>query len=121
MSPVLAHQTSNGALAVSRAGVVAGTRAGIARTAHATIAAAVVSAIWMAAASDHLERPAATALYRAYLAAVPMVIGLYWWWRRPVSRFGWLLIVFGLTSWVVSWQSSDWPLAFDLGVLAEAP
>ena len=81
----------------------------------------VVSAIWMAAASDHLERPAATALYRAYLAAAPMLIGLYWWWRRPASRFGPLLIVFGVVAWVVSWQSSDWPPAFDLGVLAEAP
>jgi hypothetical protein len=80
-----------------------------------------VSAIWLAAASEHVERPAATALYRCYLAVVPMLIALYWWRRGPVSRFGPLLIGFGLGMWVVSWQSSDRALAFDLGVLAEGP
>ena len=85
------------------------------------VAPMVVSAVWLALASDHLERPTATALYRAYLTAAPMLIGLYWWRRRPASRFGPLLIAFGVVAWVVSWQSSDWPLAFNLGVLAEAP
>ena len=80
-----------------------------------------VSALLLALLSDHLERPVATGLYRAYLAVVPMLVGLYWWRRRPASRVGPLLIAFGLAAWVVSWQSSDWPLAFDLGVLAEAP
>ncbi len=79
------------------------------------------SAIWRAATSDHLERPTATALYRTYLAVAPMLVGLYWWRRRPASRFGPLLILFGITAWAVSWQSSDWPLLFDLGVLAEGP
>src|SRR3954468_2225829 len=79
------------------------------------------SAVWLATTSDHVEHPMATGLYRAYLAAGPMLIGLYWWRRRPASRFGPLLIAFGLTAWIVSWQSSDWPLAFDLAVLAEAP
>jgi hypothetical protein len=77
-----------------------------------------VSAIWLAAASEHLEHPVATALYRCYMAVVPMLIGLYWCRRRPASRL--LLIGFGLVMWVVSWQSSDRALAFDLGVLAEA-
>ena len=85
------------------------------------IVPAAALAVWLASASDHLERPAATALYRSYLAAAPMLVGLYWWKRRPASRFGPVLIVFGITAWVVSWQSSDWPPAFDLGVLAEAP
>ncbi len=85
------------------------------------VAPMVVSAVWLALASDHLERPTATALYRAYLTAAPMLIGLYWWRRRPASRFGPLLVAFGVVAWVVSWQSSDWPLAFNLGVLAEAP
>jgi signal transduction histidine kinase len=79
------------------------------------------SAIWLAVTSDHLERPTATALYRTYLAVAPMLVGLYWWRRRPASRFGPLLILFGITAWAVSWQSSDWPLLFDLGVLAEGP
>jgi len=79
------------------------------------------AAIWLAATSDHIERPAATALYRCYLAVVPMLIGLHWWRRRPVTRFGPLLIAFGLVCWIVSWQASDSPLAFDLGVVAEGP
>ena len=48
-----------------------------------------------------------------------MVIGLYWWVCRPASRFGPLLVTFGVVTWVVSWQFSEWPLAFDVGVLAE--
>ena len=95
------------------------------RTLQVAVAIAIVpvaaSAIWLAITSDHVERAEATALYRSYLAIAPMLIGLYWWRRRPASRFGPLLIVFGITAWIVSWQSSDWPLAFDLAVLAEAP
>jgi signal transduction histidine kinase len=95
------------------------------RTLQAGVALAVLpmaaAAVWLALASDHLERPLATALYRGYMGAVPMLVGLYWWRRRPASRFGPLLIVFGVLSWVMSWESSDLPLAFDLGVLAEAP
>jgi signal transduction histidine kinase len=125
-SPFEASHGSNGARAVSRGIATAAASEG-ATTRRLQVAVAVaiipavVSAIWLAASSDHLERPAATALYRAYLAASPMVIGLLWWRRRPASRFGPLLIVFGVVAWVVSWQSSDWPLAFVVGVLAEAP
>lgn len=97
----------------------------IARAPEFVVAVAIVpvcaSAIWLAVTSEHVERPAATALYRSYVAVVPMLIGLYWWRRRPASRFGPFLVMFGITAWVVSWQSSDWPPAFDLGVLAEAP
>jgi signal transduction histidine kinase len=95
------------------------------RALQIAVAVAIVpvgaSAVWLAIKSDHVERPQATALYRSYLAVAPMLIGLYWWRRRPASRFGPLLIAFGVAAWAVSWQSSDWPLAFDLGVLAEAP
>jgi signal transduction histidine kinase len=79
------------------------------------------SAVWLAATSDHVQHPTATALYRGYQILAPMLIGLYWWRRRPASRFGPLLISFGLVAWIWSWLSSDAPLAFDLGVLAEAP
>ena len=50
-----------------------------------------------------------------------MAIGLLWWTRRPASRFGPLLIVFGIMCWVIGWESSSLPLPFDLGVLFEAP
>ena len=63
----------------------------------------------------------AGALYWSYLMAASMAIGLYWWRRRPASRFGPLLVAFGVLCWVVSWQAADSPLAFDLGVLAEGP
>ncbi len=75
----------------------------------------------LALTSDHLQRPVAAALYWSYLIAAPMAIGLYWSVRRPASRFGPLLVAFGVVTWIVSWQATDWPLAFDLGVLAEAP
>src|SRR4051794_33641065 len=126
MSHVVAHHTPDATLSLpypSSAGVhprVAGARA-----LQAAVAAAIVpigvSAIWLAATGAHVEHPTATALYRCYLAVVPMLVGLYWWHRRPASRFGPLLIGFGLAAWVVSWQSSDRALVFDLGVLAEGP
>jgi signal transduction histidine kinase len=81
----------------------------------------VASAVWLAATSEHVERPTATALYRGYLVAAPLLVGLYWWLRRPASRFGPLLVTFGGLAWVYSLQSSDVPLLFDLGVVVEAP
>src|SRR5688500_7449799 len=58
--------------------------------AQLAVAVAVVpvglSPLLLALHSDHLERPVATGLYRAYLTVVPMLIGLYWWRRRPASR-----------------------------------
>jgi hypothetical protein len=73
----------------------------------------------LAATSDHVEHPTATALYYGYLVAASSLVGLYCHLRRPGSAFGPLLALFGVTTWVVSWQSSDWALAFDIGVLAE--
>src|SRR4051794_35784098 len=97
----------------------------VSRALPLTLAVAIVvvavSPIWLAVTSDHVQYPVATGLYRGYLAAAPMLIGAYWWRRRPASRFGQLLMCFGVAAWVVSWQSLAWPLAFDLGVLAEAP
>jgi signal transduction histidine kinase len=81
----------------------------------------VAVTVWLALASDHLQRPVVSAFYWGYLTAAPMAIGLYWWVRRPASRFGPLLIGFGLLTWIVSWESSDWPFPFDVAVLTEAP
>jgi signal transduction histidine kinase len=60
-------------------------------------------------------------VYWSYLIAASMTIGIYWWRRRPASRFGPLLITFGVLVWIVTWQLANAPLAFDIGVLAEAP
>jgi hypothetical protein len=81
----------------------------------------VAVTVWLAATSAHVEHPTATALYWSYFVAAHVLIGLYWWLRRPASRFGPLLVALGIVAWVVSWESSQWPLAFDLGVLAEGP
>src|SRR3954462_12509839 len=72
-----------------------------------------ISVIWLTAASNHVEHSVATALYRTYLAVAPLLIGVYWCHRRPWSRFGPLLIAFGLVTWIMSWQASDRPLIFD--------
>jgi LuxR family transcriptional regulator, maltose regulon positive regulatory protein len=94
-------------------------------TAQRVVAAAIVPmvavTVWLAVTSEHLQRPVASALWWSYLTAAPMAIGLYWWLRRPASRFGPLLVTFGVLAWIVSWESSDWPLAFDIAWLAEAP
>ena len=94
-------------------------------TAQRLVALAVVPmvavTVVLALTSDHLQRPVAAALYWGYLVAAPMLIGLYWWTRRPASRFGRLLIAFGAVTWVVTWQAADVPLISNLGVLAEAP
>jgi hypothetical protein len=67
------------------------------------------------------RRPLAAALYWGWMIAGSTAVGLYWWLRRPPSRFGPLLVGFGVLAWVVSWQASDWPPAFVVGVLAEGP
>ena len=72
----------------------------------------VAVTVVLAATSDHLQRPEAAALYFGYEVAASMVIGLYWWIRRPASRFGPLLIAFGVLVWIVSWQGVGrgvWP------------
>jgi len=104
-----------------RADVLVGSRATWQRLAAALILPMVAVTAALALSSDHLERPLAAALYWGYLTAAPMAIGLYWSVRRPASRFGPLLVALGVLTWIVSWQGSNWPLAFDIGVLLEAP
>ena len=84
----------------------------------AILAFAGVSVL-LAATSNHVPHPTATALYYGYLVATSLLVGLCWLIRRPGSTFGLLLGAFGLAVWVVSWQSSDWPLLFDVGVLGD--
>jgi signal transduction histidine kinase len=81
----------------------------------------VATTLALALTNDHFVRPVAAGVYWSYLIAASMGIGVYWWTRRPASRFGPLLVAFGVLVWLVSWQSSDVPLLFDLAVLAEGP
>src|SRR4051794_704048 len=90
-------------------------------SAVAAIVPMVVVTFWLALASDHLQWPMASALYRSGLLAITMAVGVCWWVRRPASRFGPLLVAVAIGTWVVSWQFSDVPLIFDIGVVAEGP
>jgi len=87
----------------------------------AATAGMAASAFWIGITSDHLPHRVATSAYSAYLVLAFMLIGLYWWLRRPASRFGGLLMAFGVAAWVYSWESSDTPLLFDLAVFSEGP
>ena len=96
------------------------------RTVQRLIAVAILpmvaATVWLAHSSDHLERPVASALYWSYLTAAPMMIGLYWWVRRPASRFGPLLVRFGVD--VLGDQSGrrrTAPLPFDLACCSRDP
>jgi len=57
--------------------------------------------------SDHLQRPLAAALYWSYLTAASMAVGVYWWRRRPASRFGPLLVVYPETVWYAGVRPED--------------
>jgi signal transduction histidine kinase len=81
----------------------------------------VAVTLWLGVTSHHLQKPVTAAVYWSYLIAAAMAIGLIWWQRRPASRFGPLLVVFGIVVWFVSWQGANAAVAFDIGVLAEAP
>ena len=81
----------------------------------------VAVTLWLGLTGDHLAHPVTAAVYWGYLIAASMAVGLYWWQQRPASRFGPLLVAFGVLVWIVSWENASAPLAFDLGVLAEGP
>jgi signal transduction histidine kinase len=80
----------------------------------------VAVAIRLALRSDHLAHPGLAAVYRGYLIAVPALIGLAWWRRRPASRVGPLLVLFGLAAVPLALESSNAPMLVALGVPAEA-
>ena len=82
---------------------------------------AATTAVILAATSDHLDHPFATGVYKAWLAAAPILIGALWYRRRPSSALGGWLIALGVASWGVALQSSDVPLVYAIGVLSDGP
>jgi signal transduction histidine kinase len=92
---------------------------------QAAAAAAVLplagTAVWLTLTGDHVTRVAETATYRGFVVLASMLVGLVWWRRRPSSRFGPLLVLYGVLSWIVWWQGSDDALVFTLGVLGQVP
>jgi hypothetical protein len=97
----------------------AGRSVNLAAAVLAILASASVSVV-LAATSDHVERPTATALYYGSLVATSLLAALFWFLRRPGSTFGLLLALFGVCVWVVSWTSSDWALAAFLRAVGAA-
>ena len=81
----------------------------------------VAMALVLASDSEHLRWPEVTGLYQAYLIAASVLVGVVWWRRRPASRFGPLLVIFGLIATPVSWGDTSSPTLHTLGSVAEAP
>ena len=75
----------------------------------------------LASGSTHLRWPEATGAYQSYLVAAPVFVGVIWWRRRPASRFGPLLVVFGLIATPGAWGNTSSPAFHTLGAIAEAP
>jgi signal transduction histidine kinase len=115
LTPRLGERIEARALLRAPAGTTAQTIAAVA------IVPLVSVTLGLALSRGHLQHPLAAGIYWSYLIAASMAIGVYWWRRRPASRFGPLLVVFGVLVWLVSWQGARAPLMFDIGVLAEAP
>jgi signal transduction histidine kinase len=85
----------------------------------ATAVAAAVAAVWITLEADFLAHPAWLAAQKADFILGPVFIGLYWVRRRPESRFGPLLIGFGLLNVGYVPHSSSDPWLFSVGLLWE--
>ena len=77
--------------------------------------------LWIGLTSDSLQNSELGALYRTFHSTAPMVIGLFWWARRPTSRMGPLLVVFGLLCWPLALVASTSPALFSIGVTMQSP
>src|SRR3954452_19025387 len=63
-------------------------------------------AIWATLDAGFLRYPGWLAAQKADLVLGPVAVGLYWRRVRPASRFGWLLVAFGLMNVAYVAQSS---------------
>jgi signal transduction histidine kinase len=87
----------------------------------ACLVGVVVMTLVLTSRSEHLRWPEAAAVYKSWLIAGPVLVGLVWWRRRPASRFGPLLVVFGFLAAPTSLADTSSPLLHSLGSLADAP
>jgi signal transduction histidine kinase len=81
--------------------------------------AASVAAVWVTLSADFLTYPGWLAVQKADFILGPVLAGLYWYRRRPQSRFGPMLIAFGLLSAFYVLQSASNSWLFSVGLLAE--
>jgi signal transduction histidine kinase len=82
--------------------------------------AAAVAAVWVTLRADFLAYPGWLAVQKADLVLGPVLVGLYWLLIRPASRFGWLLIVFGLVCAGYVTQSASSSTLFGIGLVWES-
>jgi signal transduction histidine kinase len=91
------------------------------------VAIAVLAAILAGAAfaiavtSGFLRYPAWLGLHHANLILGPVIVGLYWWRRRPASRLGPLLVIFGFITAPGMLQGATSSYLYSVGVFTDAP
>jgi signal transduction histidine kinase len=78
------------------------------------------AAVWITLTADFLAYPGWLAAQKADFILGPVLIGLYWLRVRPASRFGWLLIAFGLLCAGYITQSSSNRWLFGVGLVWES-
>src|SRR4051812_49485772 len=81
--------------------------------------AASAAALWVTLSSDFLAYPGWLAVQKADFILGPVLVGVYWYRRRPQSRFGPMLIGFGFIGALYVLQSARDPWLFSTGLLAE--
>src|SRR5215203_2484811 len=81
--------------------------------------AASVAAVWVTLSADFLTYPGWLAVQKADFIIGPVLAGLYWYRRRPQSRFGPMLIIFGFLGALYVFQSASNCWLFSIGLLAE--
>jgi hypothetical protein len=80
---------------------------------------ASAAAVWVTLSADFLTYPGWLAAQKADFILGPVVAGLYWYRRRPQSRFGPMLIGFGFIGALYVLQSASNSWLFSIGLLAE--
>src|SRR4051794_29611024 len=81
--------------------------------------AASAAAVAVTLSGDFLTYPGWLAAQKADFILGPVVAGLYWYRRRPHSRFGPMLIGFGFVGALYVLQSASNSWLFSIGLLAE--
>jgi signal transduction histidine kinase len=76
-------------------------------------------ALWVTLSADFLTYPGWLAVQKADFILGPVLAGLYWYRRRPQSRFGPMLIGFGFIGALYILQSAGNSWLFSIGLLAE--
>jgi signal transduction histidine kinase len=81
--------------------------------------AASAAALWVTLSAEFLTYPGWLAVQKADFILGPVLAGLYWYRRRPQSRFGPMLIGFGFIGALYVLQSASNSWLFSIGLLAE--